>query len=611
MCGIVGFTRQKTDRERDAAILEKMSARIAHRGPNDEGRYADAQIMLGFRRLSIIDLDTGQQPIFNEDKSIVLMCNGEIYNHQDLRDSLEKKGHVFRSSSDSEVIVHLYEEEGEKFLSLLDGMFFICLWDTRTNTLLLARDRVGIKPLYYSWDGENIIFSSELKAFRECPHVSTELDFKAIGQYFTLNYIPYPLTIFENVKKMASGNFLVYRNKTIFVQSYSNFSEIEADQEISFQDAKTMLREKLLTAVDKRLMSDVPLGVLLSGGLDSSALVAMLDILGRKDIPTFSVSFKNDPEHDEASYSRLVADRFKTNHTVLGVEADCLDLFEDVVFQMDEPMGDKALIPSLLIFREASKYVKVILSGEGADELFGGYKKYLWLMKIPDRGISFLGHIAALCKSSRRISKLLELLSLPLSPSKIIAWDRVFREPELQQLCKDYTALSCDSVTDFFTRSSSKSLLRQSMEWDFSYFLPEDLLMKVDKLSMAHGLEARVPYLDADLVQFVSSLPMKYKIKNRTSKIILKEIVRDVLPASIIDRKKQGFTLPIKKWLADEKNPLVQKYLSPEKIGENNFFHTEEVQKMVRAHQMGKGDYTRQLWNLLTFQAWMKQNGFN
>ncbi|MCB1195401.1 asparagine synthase (glutamine-hydrolyzing), partial [bacterium] len=473
MCGIAGFVRNKHHSDSDFETLEKMLKVIAHRGPDDQKIYSDSKLMIGFRRLSIIDIQMGQQPIFNEDKSVVIVCNGEIYNYKTLRMELEEKGHIFHCNSDAEVIVHLYEEYGEDFLVHLDGMFALCLWDIQSKKLFLARDPVGKKPLYYMHKEEVFVFASEHKAFNEYPYFTRELDMCAAGNYFILNYIPYPQTIYKNVYKVPPGSVLVLNQGKIQIRKYRHCYAQGIDTSMTFETAKKVLREKFFAAVEKRLMSDVPLGVLLSGGLDSSGIVAALHHIGRKDIPTFSVSFKSYPKYDEGNFSQQVADYFKTDHTVFNVEQDCLELLETVIYHMDEPIADKALIPSWLIFQKASKHVKVILSGEGADELFGGYKKYQWLSVIPNSPVGIAHLLEKGYAQNRRIKKCARLISLPAGIEKIIAWDRVFLPDEFTALIPEKQSVSSDLSTTYDPINKHYALCEQTMMWDFIWFLLE------------------------------------------------------------------------------------------------------------------------------------------
>ncbi len=603
MCGIAGFISNK---EGDyPQILQSMMKEIAHRGPDDEGVYSDSKTYLGFRRLSIIDLKRGRQPLFNEDNSVVVLCNGEIYNHDNLRTDLKSKGHIFKSESDAEVITHLYEEKGLNFPAFLDGMFAVVLWDKNKKRLILLRDRVGVKPLYYYSKNNEFVFASEIKSILKHPKVSKEIDQNSLGAYFSLNYVPYPATIFKNIYKVPPAHMLIWENGNIDVDSYwFLLDKLPSTRNMAEEKWISLLRNSFIESVEKRLMSDVPLGVLLSGGLDSSSIVAALAMIGRSDIPTFSVSFKGMDGYDENRYSRIVSRHFKTNHTVLDVKENCIDLLEKVVYQMDEPIADKALIPSYLIFQQAAQNVKVILSGEGADELFGGYDKYQKLRMIPSMGLFFLNAFKGALKNNRRMKKLIDLLAMPNSIEKAVLWDKVFMEEEKKLFFDDYQKLLFQLPDDL--NKFKTSLLQKSMLWDLFYYLPENLLMKVDKLSMVHGLEARVPFLDSNFVQLAMRLPMKLKIKNKESKYVMRKMFTGVLPSSITNRPKHGFTLPIKQWLKNDQT--VSKFLHGDFTDKTPFLKSDKVKEILHLHQSGKGDYTRQIWNLLTWSIWAKQN---
>ncbi len=602
MCGIAGFISKKN---RSTEIIQAMMKKIAHRGPDDEGVYSDSEINLGFKRLSIIDPQLGHQPFFNEDNSVVVLCNGEIYNHDSLRTELKEKGHIFKSKSDAEVIAHLYEEKGLNFAAFLDGMFAIVIWDKNKKKLVLVRDRVGVKPLYYYHKDGDLIFASEIKAISEHPDVSREIDQKSLGAYFSLNYIPYPSTIFKNIYKLPPAHMLVFKNGDIDLDSYwFLLDKLPSTRSMSESKWISLLKNSFIESVEKRLMSDMPLGVLLSGGLDSSSIVAALAMIGRSDIPTFSVSFRGMEDYDENRYSKIVSKHFKTDHTVLDVKENCIDVLDEVVCQMDEPIADRALIPSYLIFKQASRNVKVILSGEGADELFGGYDKYRKLRMIPSVGLGFLKFFGKLYKNDRRMMKLIGLLAMPNSIEKAVLWDKVFLEEEKEIFFEDYRKLLFrlpGSLDKFKTSLVGKSIL-----WDLFYYLPENLLMKVDKLSMAHGLEARVPFLDSNFVQLAMRVPMKLKIRNKDSKYILRKMFTGILPNIITSRPKHGFTLPVKQWLKDERT--VSKFLHGDFLDKTPFVKNSKLKEIVSLHQNGKGDYTRQIWNLLTWSIWAKQN---
>ena len=611
MCAICGFFKNNSLNNSNLDILRAMMSAQVHRGPDDDGVYSDNSIHLGFKRLSIIGIENGHQPIFNEDKSVVIICNGEIYNYQDLRDKLIKKGHSFSTRSDCEVIVHLYEEHGLDFVSKLEGMFSICLWNIAEKQLVLARDRMGIKPLYYYRHNTHFAFASELKSLIKFPLIKKEVNPHALGAYFSLNYIPYPSTIYKNIYKLAPGTVLVHDKNGVELKPYWNIRKKLPSTRIMDQSKWiTSLRDAFWDAVKKRLMSDVPLGVLLSGGIDSSGIVAALFMLGETKIPTFSVIFKDLPGYDEGEYSRFVADYFKTNHTVLDVKSDCLHMLEKVIYQMDEPIADKALIPSYLIFGEASKHVKVILSGEGADELFLGYNKYKWLNMLPSGRVPLARSAKGLVRSSRRIYKLMDFLAKPSSLEKAVLWDRVFLEEEKERLLKNFHEYTYSSNSCAIPPLRKNSLIEFMAVWDLLYYLPENLLMKVDKLSMAHGLEARVPYLDWRFVKLLMRVPLKLKLNQSASKYVLRKMFTGILPDKILNRPKHGFTLPVKEWIRHDKSGLIDKYLDGKILRESKYLDENRVRTILSAHRLGKADYTRQIWNILTWQIWAYQNGF-
>lgn len=610
MCGIVGFIR--TDKTADSAhILNQCLKAIAHRGPDDRQQYVDSSIALGFCRLSIIDLTTGAQPLFNEDKSIVLLCNGEIYNYRALKKNLIENGHIFRTESDCEVLVHLYEDKGDNFIDDVDGMFAICIWDARTRKLMLFRDRMGIKPLYYYHHNGQMVFGSELKAILRHPVVSREINEHGFAAYTSLNYIPYPDTIYRHIYKVPPANKLVLQaGNVICVPYWEDWQRVPATRSMDEQQWVYTLRKVFLDAVNKRLMADVPLGVLLSGGLDSSAIVAALSILGETKVPTYSVVFSDQPQYSEEPFSSQVAKHFGTDHTVMDIKSDCLDDLEQVIVQMDEPIADKALVPTYLIFKEASRSTKVLLSGEGADELFLGYRKYQILKKLPTGQMPCMKYILPYIKRFRRFHKLGSYLALSKSVEKAILWDTVFLDSEKKRILAQPEQCVYNATHGSLPDLSNFSLEQQMMFWDLFYFLPENLLMKVDKLSMAHGVEARVPYLDMSFVREVMRIPISMKLKHRQSKYLLRRMFAQYLPESIVNRPKHGFTVPIKEWIGNNNSGLIARYLNKGKLEQNSYFDIDAVQQILTAHCSGKQDHTRQIWNILTWQIWASHNGF-
>ncbi|MEW6534687.1 MAG: asparagine synthase (glutamine-hydrolyzing) [Candidatus Auribacterota bacterium] len=614
MCGITGFTVNKQSQYPDQSmkILDPMRKAIQHRGPDDMKDYIDQDIAIGFCRLSIIDLSTGAQPLYNEDHSIVVVCNGEIYNYKELRRKLEEKGHRFVTESDCEVIVHLYEDEGVECVHHLDGMFGICIWDIKKKRLVLFRDRRGIKPLYYYWKSGLLVFSSELKGILLHPAVSRTVDRESLGFYITLNYVPYPNTIIENVFKLPPGHCLVFENGSMDVHAYnSDMYRLPGSRNMDEKQWVFTLREFFWQAVQKRLMADVPLGVLLSGGIDSSGIVAALSRLGASNIPTFSVIFSKMPGYSEEQYSSMIAKYFNTNHTVLNIDADCLDYLEEVVYQMDEPIADKALIPTYLIFKEASKYVKVVLSGEGADEIFLGYHKYNNANRLPSFALPCINMLHPLMCISRRAEKLLNYFSLPVSMEKAVLWDMVFMEQEKRALLKQdfFSTQSVESVCHG-KYASAKNLISMMQWWDLFYYLPENLLMKVDKLSMVHGVEARVPYLDISFSREVLRVPASLKLKGGTTKYILRKMFQELLPEEIVRRRKHGFTLPVKEWIKNDRNGIIARSLDRQRL-DKSIFNRSRVEQLYSAHKSGKEDHTRQLWNIITWQLWADHYGIS
>ena len=600
MCGIVGVYGIS-----DKNLVKRMCNRIVHRGPDDEGYYVDDYVSLGMRRLSIIDLSTGKQPIFNEDGSIVVVFNGEIYNFREIRKELEQRGHRFYTNTDTEVIVHAYEEYGYDCLKKFNGMFGIALWDANKKELFIARDRIGIKPLYYTVVDGNFIFSSEIKCILECG-VGKTIDKIALANYFALRYIPAPRTIFEGIKKLEPGHYMVIRNGNIEKKRYWRLEYKPNDGGEEYFTEKVL--EMLKTSVRRRLVSDVPLGAFLSGGIDSSTVVALMSELMDEPVKTFSVGFEGE-ELDETPYARIVAEHFGTDHHEIFVDINDLSILPKIIYHLDEPLADPAVIPTYLISELARKKVKVVLTGEGGDEAFGGYEKYLHEQRMLKILSCLPDCLRRLCKKlGARLEDRKNKLGLYLS----FIGAKSNQEESYYFRLKNIDWGSCwlvnggkDEVRELVRKSfDNRDYISNMLYYDIQYWLPDDLLMKIDKMTMAKSLEARVPYLDYEFLQFAYNIPPRIKLGN-SGKYILKKAVQKILPKEIIYRKKHGFDVPISRWFRED-NDLIQKYMDESILKEVEYINVKEVYRLWDLHKRGK-DFGLALWKVLCYSIWYSE----
>ena len=614
MCGLAGYVGKG-----DKNILERMTRSLKYRGPNDEGFFIQDGIGLGHQRLSIIDLsDNGRQPISNEDETIKVVFNGEIYNFQDLRKDLILKGHKFKSQTDSEVIVHQYEEDGVDCFKKLNGMFAIAIWDGRQKKLVLARDRYGQKPLYWTLINHTLIFASELKSILHHPLVKKELNHLAVYRYFSFDYVPQPKTIFKNINKLENGSFLVFENNQVSLDEYyqMNFD----NRDISFSLAKKKLEELLSNSVKRRLIADVPIGIFLSGGIDSS-VIAYFAKKQKQDIKTFSIGF-DESSFDESSYAEQVSKFLKTDHYHKKFKStDLLDVIPEVIEKLDEPFGDSSILPTYLLSKFTARKVKVVLGGDGGDELLMGYPNHQ-VQKI----ISLLG--LTCLKSKINFAEFLERL-LPVSDKNLtfsykakrythsLASDALYRDflniggyiSGLEDLFK-FKVNSKELFgfsNDFLNNYKNKKYLEKINALFLKYYLQDDILFKVDRASMYNSLEVRAPFLDFQLADFVNSLPLNYKLKGLETKYILKELMKDKLPKNIVYRKKKGFGVPLTKWLKNDLKDYMLEVLSKQEIVKTNLFNYDFVNKLIKEHLNNKKDNRKILWNLIIFQNWSKK----
>jgi asparagine synthase (glutamine-hydrolysing) len=630
MCGIAGIFNHGSAPADDRDVACRMRDAMTHRGPDDAGMYqsADRRVVLVHRRLSIVDLSaTGHQPMANEDESVWITFNGEIYNHQAGREALVQRGHVFRSRSDTEVIVHAYEEYGPQSVARLDGMFAFALWDERRHELLIARDRLGKKPVYYTSSGGSLMFASEIKALLRHPRVARDLDPVALDAFLTFSHTPAPLTLFKNIFKLPAAHLLRCRaDGTLRIERY--WSPLDGDAWSSEEDPESVerVRELLERAVAKRLMSDVPIGAFLSGGLDSSANVALMSRLTSRPLRTFSIGFEGFGEAEnfhDLPYARRVAREFGCDHHETTITAaDCQQAVPELVFQQDEPIGDPACLPMHFIARAAkADGVSVVLVGEGSDEVFGGYPDMTrlagshattWrlLRGLPAAARAVLYHGArAVGLGDGRVDVLRRLAS---GEPFYLGLDVVFSDVEKRRLYRSGAAPSgpgAGAVVSGYYRELARcrphaDFLQQMSFVELSNRLPELLLMRVDKFCMAHSIEARAPFLDYELVSYALSLPQHAKLSGGDTKRVLKRAVAGLLPEEVLRRPKQGFRVPLPAWLAGPLAAWTEDRLFSSKARELDFLDFTYIKRLWRRHRDGKADQSFDLWCLINLFSW-------
>ncbi|KPL04773.1 MAG: hypothetical protein AMJ73_03740 [candidate division Zixibacteria bacterium SM1_73] len=627
MCGICGIYYFEAGRSVETETLSKMSRKLIHRGPDDEGYYLQNNVGLGMRRLSVIDLETGHQPIFSEDKSKVIVCNGEIYNFPSLREKLERKGHRFKTKTDTEAIVHLYEEQEYEFLKELNGIFALALYDNTESRLILARDFVGVKPLYYYFDNDKLIFGSEIKAILAYEGLKKEIGVGALSQYISLGYVLSPQTIFRHIKKLPPAHFLVCNPAGVKLIRYwqlqydtkttnPGLSQREYEKEYS-DELLRLLKE----AVRRQLMSDVPLGVLLSGGVDSGGIAALAAELLGKPLKTFSIGFRNKGYYDERQYARKVAELFNANYYEFEVEDRIQEVLPKVASHFDEPFADSSAIPTYYVSQLAGRHVKVVLSGTGGDEIFGGYRRYIshkvakyvrtfpaWFLRLI---LFFLEPMGSSRKSS--FSEYILLIKRLLATAGLDDQDRYFRimsifsHEEREKLLFEANSSSIDNLFSvYFNVKNKDDFLNQVLYVDFNTYLPDDLLVKEDRMTMAWSVEGRVPFLDKEIVEFAAAIPPNLKLKIFTTKHILKLALSSVLPSQIVHRKKHGFALPIEDLLRNDLREMAYYTLLNNNGGVAKFFELSYIKEIIEKHQNKRCNLSPQLWALLMFELWYR-----
>jgi asparagine synthase (glutamine-hydrolysing) len=604
VCGIAGMASRTgaVDPER----LRAMSATLVHRGPDSDGELLDGPVALAARRLSIIDLEGGDQPIANEDGTVHVVQNGEIYNFRELRAELEQAGHRFSTRSDTEVLVHLYEEHGEGFPERLRGMFAVAIWDSRRRRLVVARDRFGIKPLYYRAEPGELMFASELRALPR-----GEVDPDALEAFLAFNSVPAPFSIFAGTHKLPAGHLLVWQDGETRVERYARPLPAEVRDEDSAELAEE-LRARLRDSVRAHLIADVPVGVLLSGGVDSSLLAALAAQESGEAVHTFSIGFE-ERSFDELGDARSVASMYGTRHEELTLRPDAALLLPRLAETFDEPFADSSALPTYLVSELAARHVKVALSGEGGDELFGGYYTYaadLLALRVGRFAPGVRPLVERLPSSSRRASfdykakRFVRGAALP-PLERHHAWKEIFSPDVRAELTRRRSGYDpVDLLRARFEETDGAELLTRLQDVDLGTYLVDDLLVKTDRASMAHSLEARVPYLDPIVAGLAQSLPTRLKVRGLRKKVLLRKAAAPLLPRRIVYGRKRGFSIPAAAWLRGELEPFARDVLAPDTLRRQGFFRPEPVERLIDSHVAGEEDLSRQLWGLLAFTLW-------
>ena len=623
MCGICGIVYHDQARLVDPDLIEAMTVALAHRGPDGAGIHLEPGIALGHRRLSIIDLATGSQPLTNEDETVWVTFNGEIYNFQSLRPELEAKGHHFRTHSDTEVLVHLWEEMGPAMLGRLRGMFAFGIWDNRTRTLFIARDRLGKKPLVYSHDATGLRFASELKSLVRDPAFDRTVDYNAIDDYLTYQYVPHPRTIYRSAKKLPPGHYAIYQDGKLTVERYWKPAFVPETHRTWEEDVEEV-RHTLTEATRLRMISDVPIGAFLSGGIDSTIIVGLMQKLSTQPVQTFSIGFPI-PEYDETRYARMAAKHLGTDHHELVVTPDALHVVHDLAYYYDEPFADSSAIPTYYVSEATRKHVTVALTGDAGDELFLGYDRYeaarlgAWFDRWPApvrhlAAARFWQHIPTSGRQKstlRRVKRLLDALGS--SPrARYRQFVTIFSKDRRHHL---YSAEFRAAITgndpegwleSLYDEIPGRDFLTQTSYVDVNSYLPLDILNKVDIASMAHGLECRSPMLDHEFVDLVGRMPLDRKMQRNRRKVLLKEAFNDLLPPEIKRRSKMGFGVPLDHWFRGQLRPLLEETLFATPFRERGWFDPTAVRELADEHLSGRWDHSGRLWALVMLELWAR-----
>ena len=623
MCGIVGIVR-KDGVDIDRSLLGRMCAAIRHRGPDDDGFYVNGSVGLGMRRLAIIDLKTGQQPIHNADRSSWIVFNGEIYNYLELRERLEKLGHTFYTNSDTEAIVHAYDQYGSDCPKHLRGMFAFAIWNDNTQELFLARDRVGKKPLLYAELNGEFIFGSEFSALLTHPKLSREVNPEAIHYYLSYMCVPAPLTAYRAIKKLEPGHSLRFRKGEIKIERYwlPDFSKKTKLDEV---EAGERTIEILRDAVRVRLMSEVPLGAFLSGGIDSSAVVALMSQEMSQPVKTFSIGFE-EQDFSELHHARRIAEHVGAQHHEFVVRPDALEVLPTLIEHYGEPYADSSAVPTYYVARETRRHVTVALNGDGGDECFAGYQRYAAMQlaekyhKLPgllrhglvEQAVQLLPGSERERSRPARVKRFMRAASMP-KVSRYLQWVSVFNEDAKATLYSDEFAQATRGYRDasilepWFAKANGAGIVDATLLADTMSYLPNDLLVKVDIASMAVSLEARSPFLDHHVIEFAATLPENYKLRGLTTKYLLKKVLKGLLPAENLVRPKMGFGVPVGKWFRNEMQGFLREVLLSESATGRGVFKPEAVRHMVEQHIEGRQDFAHQLWSLLMLELWYRR----
>lgn len=622
MCGICGKLNFDRDKEVSQQLLKAMADSIVHRGPDDDGYYVSGQIGLGFRRLSIIDLAGGHQPLSNEDGTVWIVFNGEIYNYQELREDLLKKGHVFRTKADTEVIVHLYEEYGEAGVQSLRGMFAFAIWDQKQKKLLLARDRVGIKPLYYGLTSQSVVFASEMKAILVDPQFKREVLPSTVDRFLTFGYVPGEETLLKGIFKLPPGSFMVVKDGKAEVKQYWDLHFTSSP--VTLKDAEEQLLEILEESVRLHMIADVPVGFLLSGGVDSTAMLSLASQKTDRPISSYTVGFADSGVADERPFARLAAKKYGSEHHEISISSkEFADFLPKYVWHMEEPVCEPPAVALYYVSKLARKYVKVLISGEGGDEAFAGYPNYramLWIERIklavgPLKG-ALSGMLSLLYKlgGNWRLGHYQQLLNSPFESyyySRSSSPFRFFNAHSQELYSSDFSAStskqhSVRPVTQLLEKNGSDDLLSRMLYVDTRTWLPDDLLVKADKMTMANSVELRVPLLDHKLLEFAATLPSNFKINGFSMKYIAKRCLAKQIPAEILERKKAGFPVPYENWLRTDLRDSVRNILLDRETIDRGYFKKSAIEKLIRENSES-GAYAKEIFSLVVLELWHRE----
>lgn len=622
MCGICGYIYHRSLDRAEAPLLGTLNQTLRHRGPDDSGSAVLSDAGLAMRRLSIIDLVTGHQPMANEDETCWVVHNGEIYNFLDLRRELESLGHSFRSHSDTEVILHSYEEWGPECVNRLRGMFAFAIYDQGSGSgserLFLARDRVGKKPLYYYRDSKCFVFASEIKAILAHPQVPRRMNRRALPLYLAYGYVPAPHTIFENIYELPPGHLMTVQDGDLVTKTYWDASNaFDRKSDLSQEEIIDRLQQLLQESVRLRLVSDVPLGAFLSGGLDSTAIVAYMARLMDQPVKTFAIGFEDDPSFNELEYARLAARALDTDHHEFVVRPDAIDLLPKLVWHYDQPFADSSAIPTYLVAQLTREHVTVALTGDGGDELFAGYERFAAarLAEVYRRTPQIVQSILArvlngLPESTRydgfvrRARRFAESAPFPLA-ERYLGWVGIFDTDFIRELLSNGADLNIvNHFQGYFQKVQEADPIGQLLYVNIKTYLPGDLLVKTDRMSMANSLEARCPFLDQELLEFAACIPTALKLRRLATKYILKKALKEQVPQEIIRRKKHGFGVPVGRWFRTDLKSYVREVLLGAEALRRRYFNESAIRRLIDEHQSGTRDHGHKLWALLTFEIW-------